>query len=86
MEDDNGRKLHFVAGFGIGLTLRFLPRAAAERKINELDIFGWNRELRQHPGDDVLTPHQIAEARAWGEGARRSRGLNPPFPSPPYPA
>jgi len=81
---DNGRFLHRLAGFGYGLTLRVLPKAKAEQKIVKLDIWGWNREVAQH--DPELNPHQIGEARAWGEGARLARGLNPPYPVPPYPS
>jgi hypothetical protein len=74
---------HYVVGFAYGLTLRVLPKVKAEQKIVELDIWSFNREVRQHDPD--LTPHQIQEAQAWGKGARAARGLNPPLPVPPYP-
>jgi len=74
---------HWLAGYGYGLGLRFVSRVKAEAAIVRLDLWGWAREVTQHDSD--LSPHQRAEARAWGEGARFARGLNPPLPKPPYP-
>lgn len=74
---------HYAVGYAYGLTLRVLSKASAEQKIVELDIWGWIREVAQHDSD--LTLHQIEEAKAWGAGARKARGVNPPLPVPPYP-
>lgn len=74
---------HFTVGYAYGLTLKLVSKEKAIAKIIELDVWGWNREVAQHDPD--LTPHQIEEAMAWGAGARAARGVNPPFPVPPYP-
>ena len=80
----NDWRSHYAVGFAYGLTLRLLSDERAERKIVELDILGWQREVAQHDPD--LSPHQIEEAAAWGKGARAARNLNLPLPVPPYPA
>ena len=74
---------HRAYGFAYGLALRLLPWEAAARAIMRLDLWAWRRELEQHGGE--MTPHGLAEARAWGEGARRARGIPIQWPSPPYP-
>lgn len=76
-------KSHWTVGYLYGLTLCVLPRKKAEKRIVKLDIWGWEREVKQHDPD--LSPHQIQEAKAWGQGARKARRVNPPLPSPPYP-
>lgn len=76
-------RLHYLAGFALGLGFWRFSRVRAEAKIRNLDHWAWRREVAQH--DNELTPHQILEARAWGWGARTSRVLRLPYPSPPYP-
>ena len=81
-------RLHWLVGFLRGLVWRLLSDESATRKIRELDVWAWNREWAQNLISDSpnerMSKHQLGEARAWGRGARFSRGLNPPFPSPPY--
>lgn len=77
-------KSHYTAGFAYGLTLRLLPKRAAKAKIVELYKWGFAREVAQHDPD--LNEHQLKEARAWGEGASKARGVDVPLPVPPYPA
>ena len=74
---------HYTVGYLYGITLCVLSDEKASQKIVALDLWGWEREVEQHDPD--LTPHQIEEAAAWGLGARKARGVNPPQPSPPYP-
>lgn len=80
---------HYTVGFAYGIALRATPKAYAEKKIIELDHWAWEREWEQnlvstHP-NEIMSAHQQQEARAWGDGARAARGVNPPRPSPPYP-
>lgn len=81
-------RLHYLAGFIKGTFWRFLSKAKTLEKIRELDIWAWNREWAQNlKGDtvnDIMSDHQVSEARAWGRGARDAAGLNPPYPVPPY--
>ena len=77
--------LHFIGGFWKAMPARFASSGAKQRQIFDIDLWAWSRELAQHPGDDVLTPHQIAEAMAWGRGARVCLRINPAYPVPPYP-
>jgi len=79
----NDWRSHYTAGFAYGLLLRALSDTAAEKKIVNLYIWGWEREVAQHDPD--LTPHQIEEARAWGDGASKARRLSVGLPTPPYP-
>lgn len=82
---------HYVAGYAYGLVLKTLSLSdgALGKRILDLDLRGWEREWKQNlkskNPNTVMSEHQVQEARAWGQGARKSTGLNPPFPSPPYP-
>lgn len=66
---------HYAAGFALGVLMRWLPRRVRERRALQLDDWGWNREVLQH--DPELSPHQVAEAHAWGDGYRVAAGLPP---------
>ena len=81
---------HRLVGIAYGLGLRFRSKQRATAAILALDLWAYNREWEQNllgeNPNDPMSPHQLAEARAWGEGARAARGLNPPFPVPPYPS
>jgi len=76
--------LHFLGGYMKALPWRIASPGAREQRIFTIDLYGWSREVAQH--DPELTEHQISEARAWGRGARACLGVDPPYPSPPYPA
>jgi len=80
--------LDYAAGFAYGLGLRFLSASKATAKIVALDVWAWDREMAQNlEGENPNFPmsdKQVAEAKAWGAGARKARGLNPPYPVPPY--
>jgi hypothetical protein len=84
----NSWKSHYTVGYAYGLTLRTLSKSNIEKKILDLDLWGWDREwkqnLKSNSPHDVMSEHKMQEARAWGQGARKSSGLNPPFPVPPY--
>jgi hypothetical protein len=76
--------LHVLGGFALALPWSWLPRSYRLARLRDIDFYAWNREVSQH--DPELTPHQIAEAAAWGAGARRVLRLTgTPYP-PPYPA
>jgi len=79
---------HRFAGFLFGLTLRLRSEAKATELILDLDRWAYEREWIQNwegeNPNDPMSEHQIAEAKAWGLGARAARGIDPPFPSPPY--
>lgn len=75
--------LHYLGGYAMALPWRLCRRAARVARVDEIDRYGWAREVEQH--DEVLTPHQVEEARAWGRGARAALGVDPPWPVPPYP-
>jgi len=81
---------HYTAGYLYGLTLHLDWDGVASKKIQALDVWAWNREWEQNlkgqNPNDPMSDHQVKEARSWGEGARKARGINPAFPSPPYPA
>jgi hypothetical protein len=81
-------KSHYTAGFLYGVTLRALPKSVAEQEIVELDRWAWAREWKQNQAgqdpNDPMSDRQIKEAVAWGLGARKARGVNPPLPVPPY--
>jgi len=83
-------RLHWLAGYARGLTLLFVSSSRAKAAIQSLDLWAWEREWEQNLAgenpNDPMSARQVAEARAWGLGARASRGVNPPFPVPPYPA
>lgn len=76
--------VHYDCGFAYGVALRLVPARVARRRIKALYEWGWTRECRQHPDQHGLTPHQVKEARAWGDGASAGRGIAPEPPSPPY--
>lgn len=77
-------KLHFIGGFFKAIRFYWCSFLRRQSKVREIDLYGWAREVEQH--DPNLTPPQIAEARAWGLGARAALRVNPPFPQPPYPS
>lgn len=81
---------HRAYGYVLGLGMRLLSSHHAARRIRQLDLWAWDREWKQNQAgenpNDPMSPHQVAEAKAWGEGARLARRVNPPFPVPPYPA
>ena len=85
----NNWKSHYAIGFAYGLALRVASKNAAEAEIMDLDIWAWDREWEQNlkgkNPNNPMSEKQVKEARAWGEGARKARGVNPPFPIPPYP-
>lgn len=80
----NSWKIHFHAGYLYGLTLHFDWDSVAIHKIRELDKWAWQREWEQNlkgkNPNNPMSEHQIKEASAWGAGARKARGLNPPYP------
>lgn len=84
----NSWKSHYFAGWLYGHTLAVFSDEKAAKKIVALDIWGWNREWEQNLAgqnpNDPMSDHQIEEAKAWGKGARKARGVNPPLPTPPY--
>ena len=81
---------HYVVGYAYGLTLKTLKLSndKIEKRIQDLDAWGYKREWEQNLNannpNDVMSEHQMQEAKAWGKGARKSSGLNPPLPTPPY--
>lgn len=81
---------HYVAGYLYGVTLCVFSDEKASQKIVELDIWAWNREWEQNlegeNPNDPMSPHQIQEAKSWGQGARSARRVNPLLPTPPFPA
>lgn len=80
---------HYTAGFLYGLGLRLVREADAEQDILNLDLWGyareWDQNLRGENPNDSLSSHQLQEAAAWGAGARKGRGIDLSYPSPPYP-
>ena len=81
-------RTHYTIGYLYGATLAVLSDEKAAKKIVALDIWAWNREWKQNlegeNPNDPMSSHQVEEAVAWGKGARKSRGINPPYPVPPY--
>ena len=78
-------RLHFWGGFWMGLRASWKPLAKRQARLLRIYLYGWNREVEQHGPD--LSPHQVAEARAWGLGAAKALRLKgSPAPSPPYPS
>lgn len=76
--------LHWFGGFFKALPHRRLTYDQRVAAAQAIDRYGWNREVAQH--DETLTPHQVAEARAWGKGARAALRVVTAWPSPPYPS
>ena len=77
-------RLHYIGGYFKALPARPRSRGAHIARCRVIDAWAWDREVAQHDPD--LTPHQIAEARAWGRGARAAvnlRGLPWLAPYPP---
>jgi len=66
---------HYAVGYGWGWLWRFAPLRWKEARAIRLDEWGWAREVRQH--DPTLSPHQQAEALAWGDGFRVAANLPP---------
>lgn len=78
------QRLHYWGGYWMALPWWFRFMAERLKRLEQIDLYGWAREVAQH--DPQLTPHQIEEAKAWGLGARKALRLPAvPFPSPPYP-
>jgi len=81
---------HYAVGYAYGMTLSILSDVGAAAKIVALDLWAYEREWQQNlegeNPNDPMSDKQIQEAKAWGLGARKARGVNPPQPSPPYPA
>lgn len=77
-------RFHRDLGWLLGLGLRLSPRHVAEKRIVALDLWAYNREWAQNMANKSpkkeLSAHQREEAEAWGQGARKSSGLNPPLP------
>ena len=71
------------------MTLCVLSDVDALDEIVALDRWAYEREWKQNQEgenpNDPMSDKQIKEAKAWGRGARKARGVNPPF-YPPYPA
>lgn len=80
---------HYAVGFLLGIAMRGLSPELRSGAIQDLDRWGWRRELKQkaksNTPDDPVSAKQQREAAAWGAGARQATGLAVPYPSPPYP-
>ena len=76
--------LHFLGGYFKALPWRIAAVGVRHQRVHDVDLYGWAREVAQHDPD--LNEHQVREAKAWGRGARACLGVDPPYPSPPYPA
>jgi hypothetical protein len=82
--------LHSLGGFAMALPWSFLPKSYRLDRLRDIDLYAYNREWQQNLAgenpNDPMSPHQIAEAKAWGVGARRAlRLVGTPYPAP-YPA
>ena len=78
-------RLHYLGGFSRSLPHRWAPKIVRYAWMKQIYLYGWAREMRQHRPNKKLTPHQISEARAWGDGAAKALRLDPLAPVPPYP-
>lgn len=82
--------LHAAGGAVKALPFAGLSKDLRRARLFQIDVAGWEREWKQNLAgenpNDPMSPHQIAEAKAWGVGARRVLRLEgQPYPSPPYP-
>jgi len=84
------QQLHFLGGFAKASWRRCFTAKFSTTIIHEIDVWAFDREWAQNlKGKNPNYPmsaHQLAEARAWGKGARFALGLDEPYPSPPYPS
>jgi hypothetical protein len=78
-------RLHYLGGFFKALPARCVSRSRREQRLTEIDLFGFYREWEQNlKGQNPNVPmssHQLAEASAWGAGARAVLGHLVPRPA-----
>ena len=69
-------RLHWLAGFALGIPVTVLPYRLRYHLSGRLETWAWKREERQNEAGEnpnhPMSEAQQAEAKAWGQGYRLS--------------
>lgn len=80
-------RLHYLGGCAKALPFRFCSRARRMERVRQIDLFGfwreWDQNLAGENPNIPMSSKQMAEARAWGDGARAVLGFRLLEPSRP---